>query len=260
MHNLSLPLISILTVVRNDPSGLRRTITSALAQSQTNWELLIKDGNSDDSTADLAGAYAQEHNRISLVPGRDKNLYDAMNMALAAARGEYVICLNAGDEFATKDALALAISQMQEIEDCDIGFFSTHVIMENGVKYVRLAKPTGYIEYGQPAIHQSTIMRREQHARCPYDFEMYPNIADYAAVAKMIKSGAKAASLDTILSKFEITGDSSSFVNQKAARQEFDKAIVNFWELGLAKRICFRFRRRLAMLAVRMLMTFKRMN
>ena len=169
-----------------------------------------------------------------------------------------MIFLNAGDEFAFESALTEAVQQMRAAEDCDIGFFSTQVVMENGVHYTRPAKSPGYIEYGQPAIHQSTIMRRERHARWPYDFDTYPNIADYVAVANMIKSGGGAASFGTVLAKFEVTRQSSSFVNQRAVRQEFDTAIQRLWMPSTTKLLHFRLRRRLAMLAVWFLMKLRR--
>ena len=248
------PLASIITVVRNDKSGLSRTIKSALAQKETDWELLIKDGNSQDGTFELADKFANQHKNIKLVSGSDKNLYDAMNMALSEACGVYLIFLNAGDEFETVDSLEMALANIENNRDCDIGFFSTRVHLQNGTEYTRQSRPPEYIAYGQPGIHQSTIIRREFHESFKYDFKNYPNIADYVSVARMIQVGAKSASFNQILARFEITQSSSSFRNQRSVRHEFDAAIREIWKPSRTKRLYFMVRRWFSMMIIRILM------
>lgn len=249
------PTLSILTVVRNDLDGLIRTVQSTLSQDWSDWELLIKDGNSNDGTFDRANEYAQLHDRICIVPGKDCNLYDAMNIALAAARGTFVMCLNAGDVYASPHALAKAMVRMQNgSKSTDIGFFGTRVTMDNGRHYLRPARSIDYIRYGQPAIHQSTIIRRSLHLHQLYDYTAYPNIADYVAVARLIASGAQAESFREVLAKFEINEQSSSFVNQSSARSEFIHAIAEIWEPPLYERLFFQIRRWFAQKAVRLLM------
>ncbi len=249
------PRTSVLTVVRNDKDGLLRTVESARKQSQSDWELLIKDGNSTDGTAELALSLSEEDPRIRLVEGRDRNLYDAMNIALAAATGEYVLFLNAGDVFHDDEALARALAAIDASETVvDIAYFATLVALETGRSYERPAKPVDYIRYGQPAIHQSTLIRTELHRNALYDHATYPNIADYVAVARMVRNGAFCASFPERLARFEVTAVSSSFANQAKARKEFRRAIKEIWGLSLATRIAFNMRRWLAMAVVRVMM------
>lgn len=97
------PRISIITVTYNAARELEQTIASIISQSYDNIELLIIDGNSSDNTFEILQPY--RHAVDYLVSEPDAGIYDAMNKGLAAARGDYVLFLNAGDYFYTNDSL-----------------------------------------------------------------------------------------------------------------------------------------------------------
>ena len=213
------PAVSILTVVRNYADGLTRTYESTKAQRWTDWEMIIKDGNSTDGTTELAASLVAQDPRVRMAPGKDHNLYDAMNIALSEARGEFVLVLNSGDIFNNDAALGRAIDRIRQSDPVpDIAYFATQMELISGRSYVRPAKPVDYIHYGQVAVHQSTLIRTALHHTQLYDHETYPNIADYVAVARMAAAGAVCARYDDLLATFEITEESSSFRNQAGAR------------------------------------------
>jgi glycosyltransferase involved in cell wall biosynthesis len=60
----SLPLVSVITPVYNGERYLAQCIESVLAQSYTNWEYLIVNNRSTDSTREIARSYAQRDARI----------------------------------------------------------------------------------------------------------------------------------------------------------------------------------------------------
>ena len=57
-------LISIVLPVYNGAKYLRESIDSVLAQTYTNWELLIVDDCSGDETPEIAREYAEKDPRI----------------------------------------------------------------------------------------------------------------------------------------------------------------------------------------------------
>lgn len=99
------PLISIITVTYNAEKTLPATIDSVDRQSMTDFEHLIIDGASKDSTADIARRACADRRMVFSEP--DKGLYDAMNKGISKARGQYLIFLNAGDSFHTSDTLQI---------------------------------------------------------------------------------------------------------------------------------------------------------
>ena len=89
------PLFSIVTVTLNAGARLRATVDSLTQQTFSDWEHIIKDGNSTDGS--LIGLSEDPRRRV--VAKRDTGIFDAMNQALEECRGRYVLFLNAGDTF-----------------------------------------------------------------------------------------------------------------------------------------------------------------
>lgn len=98
-----MPLISIITITYNAASTLGPTMQSVKAQRFADYEHLVIDGASTDST--LAVARMQGSGKVRIVSEPDDGLYDAMNKGLHLAKGTYVVFLNAGDRFASSDTL-----------------------------------------------------------------------------------------------------------------------------------------------------------
>lgn len=97
------PLISVITVCRNAEMAVAATVRSVANQSFGDFEHILIDGASTDSTLETARAQASTRLRILSEP--DKGIYDAMNKGLRLAKGEYIIFMNAGDTFADSGSL-----------------------------------------------------------------------------------------------------------------------------------------------------------
>lgn len=102
---------TVITCTFNAEHVLQRTLDSVLEQTYPQVEHLIVDGLSRDDTVKMAGAYkewsdeADNGHRIVIVSEKDRGLYDAMNKGIERATGDYLIFLNAGDVFPSKETL-----------------------------------------------------------------------------------------------------------------------------------------------------------
>lgn len=95
---------SIITINRNNSSGLERTIQSVLSQTNMDFEYIIVDGASKDGSIDVITEYAIRFgNRMKWISEPDKGIYNAMNKGIGMASGEYVQFLNSGDILASDD-------------------------------------------------------------------------------------------------------------------------------------------------------------
>lgn len=96
---------SIITVVYNGEKTIRRTIESVLNQEYLDYEYIIIDGLSSDSTLSIASSYIERfHGRLKVYSEKDNGIYDAMNKGIQKAIGQYIWLINA-DDFAESDAL-----------------------------------------------------------------------------------------------------------------------------------------------------------
>ena len=75
-------IFSILVVCLNPGDKLRHTIESVLEQTESDYEILVKDGGSTDGCM----AMLPQDERIRVVSQKDLGIYDAMNQAVAQAR------------------------------------------------------------------------------------------------------------------------------------------------------------------------------
>ena len=104
-------LLSIVTVSLNAAATIERTLAS-VAQQQVDFgvEHICIDGGSNDHTRDVIDRWALNDPRIVRIYEPDKGIYEAMNKGLGAARGEYVLFLNADDFLVARNTLARALT------------------------------------------------------------------------------------------------------------------------------------------------------
>jgi glycosyltransferase involved in cell wall biosynthesis len=90
------PWLTIVTVVKDDPDGLRATVDSITTQDLEGVEYVVIDSSEDRTVA--GGALDGMRHRYSWMPPH--GIYPAMNTGLALATGTYAYFANAGDVLA----------------------------------------------------------------------------------------------------------------------------------------------------------------
>jgi len=93
---MSAPRLSIVTPCLNRAATIGAAIESVLAQGHGAVEHIIVDGGSTDGTAEVLA----RHPHLVIIREKDRNLYDAINKGLGAARGEVIGLLNSDDLYA----------------------------------------------------------------------------------------------------------------------------------------------------------------
>ncbi|MBU8541080.1 glycosyltransferase family A protein [Falsiroseomonas tokyonensis] len=87
------PLVSVLMVATDAAATLATSLAALQAQSHGNWEALVVDNASTDATAGLLRGLAQQDKRIRpIVQAKRLAAGAALNLALQAAAGEFVLC------------------------------------------------------------------------------------------------------------------------------------------------------------------------
>lgn len=90
------PTVTIIVNSYNGADFLAATLESALAQTYTDWELLLFDDCSTDGSADVFHGYQDPRLRYVLAE-RPMNLSEARQAALGLARGTWVAFLDQDD-------------------------------------------------------------------------------------------------------------------------------------------------------------------
>lgn len=207
-----MPIISIITVCYNAEGTIRQTIESVLSQSHNEYEYLIIDGKSSDSTVKIAENYiaAFKLNGIPyrIVSEKDNGIYNAMNKGTSLSSGEWLLFLNAGDELYKHDTIAQLHKGIEGSADVIYGkvIYRYH----NLVKLIENRKLSD-IRTGMVFCHQSTIIRRTVMEKYGYD-ERYQIAADYNFFIQCYLNNDTFKELDVPVSIFELGGASSDAI------------------------------------------------
>ena len=148
MDKTHIPKVTIGLPVYNGELSLSRSIDSVLKQSFTDFELIISDNASTDSTLKICEKYLNKDSRITLVK-QNKNIGGMENcyFLLEKARGDYFVWL-ADDDYWHPDFLLENVSVLDNHKNvvCSIGKVKTfdklpkNGIKEESVKYPKLAE------------------------------------------------------------------------------------------------------------------------
>lgn len=111
--------ISVILCVYNEERFINKAIESILNQSLNDFELIVVNDGSTDSTLDIINSY--NDNRIRLINQKNIGLGASRNKAMKLARGEYVAFLD-GDDWFRSDALEIAYSEAKSL-NTDITIF-----------------------------------------------------------------------------------------------------------------------------------------
>lgn len=174
---------SIITITYNAGGVLKRTADSVMSQTYPHIEHIIVDGASSDDTLAVANDYIRRSQaigngheiRISSEP--DKGLYDAMNKGLAAATGDYVCFMNAGDSYPNGNVLQSIADRCETMgKELPAVLYGDTDIVDGDGKYIckrRLTPPENLswrsFLHGMLVCHQAFYARTDLAKATPYD-------------------------------------------------------------------------------------------
>ncbi|YAF94776.1 MAG: glycosyltransferase [Nodularia sp. CChRGM 3473] len=129
----SIPIISVIIPAYNSGKTINETIQSVLNQTFTNFELIIINDGSQDSTLDIVSQINDARIKIFSYPNAGGNV--SRNRGLKHAVGEFVSFLDA-DDIWTPDKLQVQLQALQKNTDAKVAYSWTDYIDENGVIFL----------------------------------------------------------------------------------------------------------------------------
>jgi glycosyltransferase involved in cell wall biosynthesis len=145
---MSIPF-SIIVISLNPGEKLLLTLHSIFNQTYQDFEVIWKDGCSTDQSVEEGLKQYGTDQRLQHFRQRDQGIYDAMNQALKKAQGRFVLFLNCGDTFYSRDVLEKAAVFGEKRSD------QTNVIMY-GDTYKEISES---VQYASPVINGFTCYR-----------------------------------------------------------------------------------------------------
>ena len=114
------PLVSIISPAYNHEKYISDCIESVLAQTYPNWEMIIIDDGSTDSTFSIAVDYSKKDSRIKPFTQNNIGIFrlgESYNFALSQCTGKYVAILECDDVW-LPEKLALQVEVLEQKPEC----------------------------------------------------------------------------------------------------------------------------------------------
>ena len=161
------PLVSIITVCLNNGENLENTIKSVINQTYSNIEYIIIDGGSTDNTIDIIKKYESkiEH----WLSEKDKGIYDAMNKGVSLAKGKWIIFMNAGDEFYSRNTIEQIFNK--KYIGFDFIYGDCEIIYSKDFSRIQKAGELKDLWKGMVFSHQSLFTNRDVFNKYQFDIE-----------------------------------------------------------------------------------------
>lgn len=223
MNKNNTPLISVLMTVFNTERYVGDAIKSILDQTYTNFEFIIVDDCSTDSTNKILKGYALKDQRIKIIRNK-KNIKagDSSNRGIAVCKGKYIIRMDA-DDWSYPDRIEKQTQFMEK---------NPTVVAAGGAMLVcnEDMQPIGTRHYHStdtairkeilrlnPVPHPASIWRKEVLLKTNLYNSRFNPSEDYALIVEISTLG-KLANIDNVLIKFRV--HSQSISNSKMILQQ----------------------------------------
>lgn len=121
---------SIIIPTFNSEKTLKQCLNSVVSQTFKDYEVIIIDGLSSDSTLRTIKKYSAQYELIRWISEKDSGIYDAMNKGIKLAKGEWLYFLGSDDSLFSSDTL----NQIQkELQDFDVVYGNVTSSRFNGI-------------------------------------------------------------------------------------------------------------------------------
>lgn len=191
------PKVSVLMAAYNAERYLRKALDSILAQTYTDFELIVVDDGSSDGTYAVLSACQDTRLRIVRLP-RNRGLTAALNLGLSQARGCYIARMDA-DDISLPDRFLRQVEWLdRHPETTVLGTSALRIdsddrFLENMVSAFRSSEEVGRsLAAGMcPVIHSSVLARTEvlrsmggYRTQFPHaeDFDLWLRVLDHGRV------------------------------------------------------------------------------
>lgn len=166
------PEVSIIVPVYNVEEYLPKCIDSILAQTFTNFELLLVNDGSIDGSGEICNEYALKDKRINVIHKKNGGLSSARNMGLKNSKGNYIGFVDS-DDYIDKDMYGtlhgLCIKRKADIAICNFLKEINGIIVNNKRSrkiIIELSNEEGMIELFKGVLYRFSTCNKLFNRKC----------------------------------------------------------------------------------------------
>jgi glycosyltransferase involved in cell wall biosynthesis len=230
------PLVSIIVTCYNQAYCIIATLESVAAQTYTNWECIIVDDGSNDTSAEVIKQAIGSDQRFSYHYQDNQGVAKARNIGFAMAKGQYINFLDGDDTFLPMK-LEKQVQVFQKHPEIDICICDHQYYYEAEDKYAYYAfekikqNPLQQLLYGwhngvafpiHSVLHKNTIWNKDE---MPFDETYNGRAEDWLFNVTVALKGLHYFFLDQILCNYH-QGNHNFTVNNLDNESSFLEAAL----------------------------------
>lgn len=218
-ESVSSVTVSVIMPAYNCERYIEKAIRSVMEQTFKDWELIVIDDGSKDSTREIIEALAEEDDRIRSMPnGSNIGVAKTRNRGLEIGRGKYIALLDSDDVWRS-NKLEVQLKKL-ESEKADICYCSYSIIDSVGKKTRS--------DYTVPERVDFKALLKENYIGCStavfsrnilgdHRFLTDYYHEDYVLWLELLRKGAKAVGCAEPLAEWRLIENSRSFDKRRSA-------------------------------------------
>ena len=224
------PAVSIVLPVRNGEAYICEAISSMLAQTFRDFELLIINDGSTDGTQARLEETLRKDSRVRILQGEGKGLVHALNLGIAEAKGN-LICRMDADDLSDANRLEKQTAFLGENPDVSLVFSQMRMMNAAGEltgKETNALVDAGAVkkalEQGDCEVHHPTVLgRRQAFLDAGLYRDAFVRAEDLDLWLRMSERG-KIAGMNEVLLTYRVHGGQVS--REHTLRQRFSRDLA----------------------------------
>lgn len=203
--------LSIITATWNSSKTLTATLESLASQTSQNFESIVVDGGSTDSTVEIIQSSSVVARWVS---EKDRGIYDALNKGIRMAQGEYVGFMHSDDIFASDSAVESLLSHIDK-HNSDAIYADLQYVKKDDVNAIVRHWKSGDLDYdkfkwGWMPPHPTFYMKKSLYEKYGMFDLSYRIAADYDSLMRYLYTNKVSPSyLPEVLVKMRVGGASN---------------------------------------------------
>jgi glycosyltransferase involved in cell wall biosynthesis len=203
-----MPLITVVTVVRNGEKTLEQTMLSVINQTYANVGYIVVDGASTDGTLDIIRKYEDRIDYWMSDP--DEGIYYAMNKGIDLATGDYIVLLNSDDWF-EGDVCQIVVNEISKQKY--MMYYAIARVFDSDGNVIYLHGSTINYISKQSIAHQTCFISKEIYQKEKYSL-YYKSASDYDFFSRMASKHIDSKFIEKIFVNYRLNGMSDSIFGQ----------------------------------------------
>jgi len=233
------PLVSILIPFKNTESYISDCLTSIVKQSYTNWETIIIDDGSTDTSYTIVESFAKADSRIKLFKNDNSGIIAALQLAFKNSNGDYITRMDS-DDLMTPSRLEVMMKNLEKhgkkhLAIGKVKYFRADGISDGYAKYenwLNQLTKTGnnYSEIYKECVIPSPcwMLHRDDFIACDgFNPNRYPE--DYDLAFRFYKANYKCIPCDDVLLHWRDYSDRTSRTHEHYAQNSFLDIKVHYF-------------------------------